>query len=123
MFDLRAAGRRRNVKRKVLPATILLTLAACERGPSADEIQAAYRDHLRHDAEEAALVGVSDDHPGDLITTARQSCEADGNSHYHCVVRFAVEITGKRTTLDRSLHLVPGEHGWEVDSVEDVAEN
>lgn len=108
------------MKRKGPLVAAALALAACDRGPSPDEIQAAYRDHLKHDAEEAALVGVPDDHPGDLITSARHACEDDGGGHYHCVVRFAVEVEDKRTTLDRSLHLVPGEHGWEVDTVEDV---
>lgn len=118
MFGLQAA--RRTMRISCNAPVIALALAACDRGPSPDEIQAAYQDHLKHDATEAALFGVPDNHPGYLIRSDQRSCEDDGAGHYHCIVRFAVDFKGKRTTLDRSLHLVAGEHGWEVDTVEDV---
>jgi hypothetical protein len=103
-------------------ATIALALVAgCGAGqaPSAEEVRAAYLRHLKTDAEEARSFGGTEvDHAGILISAEPPDCESDGDGHYHCGVRFAVEGSTGRSTVIRTLHLVQDGAGWTVDSVE-----
>lgn len=97
-----------------------VALSSCDRPPSADEINAAYRAHLARDATQSKLGG--DGHlESDGVPTAATPirCQRDGSGHFHCRVRFTVDFAGKRSTREHMLHLVPEEYGWSVESVED----
>lgn len=111
------------MKRSIIAPLTILLLGGCDGPPSAGEIRTAYLQHLKRDAVEAQLFGGADgDHAGILISVSPKRCDDDGGGHYHCVVRFAVERSGERGTLDRSLHLVREADAWAVDAVEDASE-
>ena len=89
--------------------------------PIGAEIGAAYQAHL---AGEAALPGMAKAdawHSGTPITATPIRCTPNGDGHFHCLVRFAVEDGGRRITQERLLHLVRDAEGdrWVVDSVEE----
>lgn len=102
-------------------ATLAALVASCSvnGAPSADEVRSAYLRHLKQDALEAQWFGGTEaDHSGIPISAERPDCDSDGDGHYHCRVRFAVETARGRTTIERALHMVRDRDGWVVDSVE-----
>lgn len=101
-------------------SVVAIALSSCDRPPSADEINAAYRAHLARDATKSKLG--TDGHlesDGGPISATPTRCQRDGSGHFHCRVRFTVDMSGERSTREHMLHLVREKYGWSVESVED----
>jgi hypothetical protein len=96
--------------KKIMVLLGALSLAACSKGPSESDMNAAIKKSIEDSNRQMASIGLGKSFVPEVPSVKKIGCKDDGENAYHC----DIEVIGKNGKKVVPARFVKGSDGWMV---------